>query len=200
MTPRIDDTATAGPGARPPSLHVEPRGARATAQHYLKDMVYGANDGLITTFAVVAGVEGGALSRSAVLVVGFANLLADGLSMGVGNYLSIRSHENVRRTLALPEEEAFPARHASATFLAFVAAGIIPLIGYLLPGLPAPSRVAAATLSTLVSLFGIGALRSTVTDEPAVRGGLEMLGLGAVVSAVAYYAGSVAAWMLGHAG
>jgi VIT1/CCC1 family predicted Fe2+/Mn2+ transporter len=182
------------------SLHVEPRGARATAQHYLKDVVYGANDGLITTFAVVAGVEGGALTHRAVLVVGFANLVADGLSMGVGNYLSIRSQEHVRRTLALPEEEASPARHAIATFLAFAAAGVIPLAAYVVPAVPPSARVATATLATLASLFVVGALRSTVTDEPALSGGLEMLGLGAIVAAVAYYAGSLMAWMIGLAG
>jgi VIT1/CCC1 family predicted Fe2+/Mn2+ transporter len=163
-------------------------------------MVYGANDGLITTFAVVAGVEGGALTQRAVLVVGFANLLADGLSMGVGNYLSIRSQEHVRRTLSLPEEEASPARHGIATFLAFAAAGVIPLVAYLLPAVPVSARVATATLSTGAALFGVGALRSTVTDEPALSGGLEMLGLGAIVAAVAYYAGSVMAWLLGTAG
>jgi VIT family len=48
-----------------PSLHVVPRGPRATAQHYIRDLVYGANDGIITTFAVVAGVAGGSLSARA---------------------------------------------------------------------------------------------------------------------------------------
>ena len=43
------------------SNHVEPRGAMATVRHYLRDLVYGANDGIITTFAVVAGVAGGSL-------------------------------------------------------------------------------------------------------------------------------------------
>jgi VIT1/CCC1 family predicted Fe2+/Mn2+ transporter len=178
------------------SVHVEPTGPRAIAQHYLKDMVYGANDGLITTFAVVAGVEGGALTQRAVLVVGCANLLADGLSMGVGNYLSIRSQEHVRRTLSLPEEEAFPARHAIATFLAFAVAGVIPLLAYLSTAVPASDRVMTATLSTFAALFGVGALRSTVTDEPPLAGGLEMLALGAVVAAVAYYAGSLMAWLI----
>ena len=196
-----DGTSPAIPDAAPRSgsLHVEPRGARATVQHYLKDLVYGANDGLITTFAVVAGVEGGALTRHSILVVGFANLLADGLSMGVGNYLSIRSQENVRRALSLPAEETRPVRHAIATFLAFAAAGVVPLVAYLLPLVPAEARVTVATVSTFAALFGVGALRSTVTDEPALVGGLEMLGLGAVVAAVAYYAGSVMAWLLGPA-
>src|SRR6187402_3386770 len=49
-----------------PSIHVEPRGGVAIARHYTKDLVYGATDGIITTFAVVAGVAGGSLSHSAV--------------------------------------------------------------------------------------------------------------------------------------
>ena len=44
----------------PDSLHQEPQGATAIARHYIRDLIYGANDGLITTFAVVAGVSGGA--------------------------------------------------------------------------------------------------------------------------------------------
>ena len=73
------------------SLHVEPSGAAATARHYIRDLVYGANDGIITTFAVVSGVAGGQLSQLAVLVVGAANLAADGVSMGVGNLLAINT-------------------------------------------------------------------------------------------------------------
>lgn len=77
--------------SRPPTLHREPTGTLAVTRHYLGDLVYGANDGLITTFAVVAGVAGGELSSRATLIIGAANLFADGLSMAVGNYLSIRS-------------------------------------------------------------------------------------------------------------
>ena len=70
------------------SHHVEPSGPVAIARHYMRDLVYGANDGIITTFAVVAGVAGGGLSLRVVLIVGAANLFADGLSMAAGNYLS----------------------------------------------------------------------------------------------------------------
>lgn len=61
---------------------------------YIKDIVYGANDGIITTFAVVSGVAGAALSIKTVLILGFANLLADGLSMGASNYLGSKSEEH----------------------------------------------------------------------------------------------------------
>ncbi len=58
---------------------------------FIGDIVYGANDGVITTFAIVAGVSGASLSPSIVVILGFANLLADGFSMAVGNYLSTKS-------------------------------------------------------------------------------------------------------------
>lgn len=57
----------------------------------LGDFVYGATDGAVTTFAVVAGVVGASLSPSIVLILGFANLLADGFSMAVGNYLAAKA-------------------------------------------------------------------------------------------------------------
>ncbi|HKX82225.1 MAG TPA: VIT1/CCC1 transporter family protein [Nitrososphaera sp.] len=57
----------------------------------LEEFVYGATDGAVTTFAVVAGVVGASLSPSIVLILGFANLLADGFSMAVGNYLATKA-------------------------------------------------------------------------------------------------------------
>jgi VIT1/CCC1 family predicted Fe2+/Mn2+ transporter len=170
---------------------VVPRGPRATAQHYIRDLIYGANDGIITTFAVVAGVAGGALSTRAVLIVGAANLLADGLSMGVGNYLGIRAEEGSRALQGLPEAEASPVKHGLATFLAFAVAGAVPLAPYL-AGSGGASRLAVSTALTLAALFGIGAARSIFSEESWWMTGLEMLGLGVVVAAGAI-AGSLAA-------
>lgn len=58
---------------------------------YVGEFVYGAIDGTVTTFAVVSGAAGAALSPGIVLILGFANLFADGFSMAVGAYSSIRS-------------------------------------------------------------------------------------------------------------
>jgi vacuolar iron transporter family protein len=58
---------------------------------YVGDFVYGAIDGSVTTFAVVSGVAGAALSTNVVIILGLANLFADGFSMAVGNYLSSKS-------------------------------------------------------------------------------------------------------------
>jgi len=58
------------------------------------------------------------------------DLLADGLSMGAGNYLGICSDARVREAQQLPQQEAFPIRHGLATFLAFVTTGAVPLVPY----------------------------------------------------------------------
>jgi VIT1/CCC1 family predicted Fe2+/Mn2+ transporter len=178
------------PALSRPSLHVEPHGALGIARHYIGDLVYGANDGVITTFAVVAGVTGGTLEPVSVLILGAANLLADGLSMGVGNYLAIRSDERVREAQRLPEQEAFPVRHGLATFLAFIVAGAVPLVPYVVPAISA-NRFAWSTMLSLAVQFIVGAARARVGAGTWWRSGLEMLGLGVLVGAVAYGAGAL---------
>ena len=177
-----------------PSTHVAPDGLYETAQHYVGDLVYGASDGILTTFAVVAGVTGGALSPTTVIVVGMANLAADGLSMGVGNYLGIRARESALEQQGRPQQEAQPARHGSATFLAFVVAGSVPLAPYLLPG--AGDEFVMAACLAFGALFGVGAARSLVTASRWWTSGLEMLGLGALVAVVAYATGAGIALLL----
>jgi vacuolar iron transporter family protein len=71
---------------------------------HLRDLIYGAIDGTVTTFAVVAGVEGADLTASIVIILGFANLIADGFSMAVSNFLATRA-EMQQRELARSEEE-----------------------------------------------------------------------------------------------
>lgn len=178
------------------SLHREPTDAVGIARHYIGDLIYGANDGIITTFAVVAGVTGGSLSARAILIVGVANLFADGLSMGVGNYLSIRSNESARAAQNLPEAEAAPARHAIATLLAFVAAGSVPLVPYVVG--PVGARFLLSILFTLGTLFVVGSLRSLVTVDRWWTAGLEMLLLGLLVAGAAYGSGALVAAIVGH--
>ena len=177
------------------SEHIEPREPLQIARHYVRELIYGANDGVITTFAVVAGVAGGGLPLRAVLIIGAANMVADGLSMAVGNYLSIRAHESVLESQGLPEEEAFPIRHGMATFLAFVLAGVVPLLPYMVPAAPI-DRFDLSIALTLLALFGVGASRALIGDVRWWRAGCEMAGLGAIVAAVAYGSGALVAAMV----
>lgn len=64
-------------------------------EEYLGEIVYGGIDGIVTTFAIVAGSVGAGLSSAIILILGFANLVADGFSMGVGAYLSSKSEKDL---------------------------------------------------------------------------------------------------------
>ena len=175
------------------SQHVEPRGLQQTARHYIRELIYGANDGIVTTFAVVAGVSGGGLPLRVVLIIGAANLFADGLSMAAGNFLSIRAHESVLEAEGAAQEEAFPGRHAFATFLAFVAAGAVPLLPFALPEHEVVNRFASSIALTLLALFLVGASRALIANVRWWRAGAEMLALGGVVAGVAYGSGAALA-------
>ncbi len=78
---------------------------------YLKDFIYGAIDGAVTTFAVVSGVAGAELSSGVVIVLGLANLVADGFSMAVSNFMGARAEQQIRdkaKRTELRHIEIFP--------------------------------------------------------------------------------------------
>lgn len=90
---------------------------------YLRDFVYGAVDGTVTTFAVVAGAAGADIGASVALILGAANLIGDGFSMAVGNFLSTRSEiesrahlreEELRHIAVQPEGEREEVRQIFA--------------------------------------------------------------------------------------
>ncbi|GGG33461.1 hypothetical protein GCM10010964_21700 [Caldovatus sediminis] len=160
---------------------------------YLPDFILGANDGIITTLAVISGVVGASLSPRIIVILGFANLLADGFSMGASNILSRRSEtEN-----ELPTIKA-AGHHGTATFIGFVAIGVIPLLAYLLPWF-AGARFEAAAGLALATLFAVGAGRAFFTDRGWLVSGMEMLLIGTVAAVLAYGIGALGAAIVGEA-
>ncbi len=107
---------------------------RSPFSSYLREVVYGAVDGIITTFAVVAGFSGAALSSdttsqlsfAVVLLFGLANLFADGVSMGLGNFLAVRSEQGLYRSLRIREKDSSienGSREAEETVQALIEKG-----------------------------------------------------------------------------
>src|SRR3989344_9644346 len=155
---------------------------------YIGDMVYGATDGIITTFAVVAGVAGASLSHSVIIILGLANLIADGFSMAASNYLARKSENDYNNTLSVEPSldlHKEPLKNATATFVAFILAGAIPLTPYVLK--INSDFFLSAIIATSIALFGVGSLRSLVTKIKWWKGGAEMLIIGALASSVAYF-------------
>lgn len=73
---------------------IQKRLGQENKPNYLRDWIYGGIDGAVTTFAIVAGVVGAELSSRVILILGLANLLADGFSMAAGNYSATKSERD----------------------------------------------------------------------------------------------------------
>ena len=94
---------------------------RAVRLSYLRDWVYGGIDGAVTTFAIVAGVAGAGLSSGIILVLGLANLLADGFSMAASNYAGTTAErEDYERLRAIEEKHLALAPEGERAELRFL--------------------------------------------------------------------------------
>jgi VIT1/CCC1 family predicted Fe2+/Mn2+ transporter len=226
----------------------------ATRHSYLGDFILGAVDGAVTTFAIVAGAAGAGLSNGVVLVLGIANVLADGFSMAAGNFLRARADqqllEQMRRTEeqhieAIPDGEREEVRQIFAakgfegdvlekivevithdrhqwvntmlteewglrletpspwkagftTFVAFLLAGMIPLIPAVI-NLRGHAEVTFfySSILTGITFFIIGVIRGRVLDGRPLAAGFETFCIGSGAAAMAYIVGVLLENMVG---
>lgn len=153
----------------------------------LHSVIMSANDGITTTFAVVAGALGASLSPSVVLILGFANLFADGLSMATGSYLGVKAEiefeEGKKQDIKVGSE---PLKNAMATFVSFFIAGIIPLLPYLFI---LKNSFIISCLSVVFALFVVGLLRGSYTNKNVIKTGVENTLIGGMSAVLAYTVG-----------
>ena len=228
---------------------VQARLAETPPPSYLSDFIYGAIDGAVTTFAVVAGVAGADLDETVVIILGGANLVADGFSMGVSNFLGSRAQrqqrerarreeqlhirlvpegerEEVRQIFAakgfegedldrvvdvitsdhdlwtetmMSEELGYGStepnefRAATATLVAFLAVGFLPLLVFVY-NVAAPVDVADpfawSAVLTAVAFLVVGGMKSRFVDQSWWRSALETLVVGGLAAVLAYGAGA----------
>ncbi|MCK0097361.1 VIT1/CCC1 transporter family protein [Yoonia sp. F2084L] len=210
----------------------------------LRDAIFGGIDGTVTTFAIVAGVQGAGLASGVVVALGLANVLADGFSMAAGNYAGTKAVADDRRRLweveekhirenpqgerdelkeilgrkglsgqvltdatmmisgnkkqwinmmmseeyGLPPVDDRPIRAAMVIFVAFVLAGMLPLLPYLVGMSDAFSwSMGIAGLT----FFGIGTIKARWSLAPWWRSGLETLLIGGLAAWLAYIVGGM---------
>ncbi len=223
--------------------HHEPHGAVGET---LRDFVYGFNDGLITTLAIVSALSGASVGNLLIIFAGIANVLADGISMSLGGYISSKSQVEVyknalrqerdevknipdmerqeirniyrkkgfkgkelerivkvitsnkerwvdvmmKEELELTESKFInPVKVAAVVFAGFLLAGFIPLVPYLFFDIQTSLQYAVTV--SFISLFVLGSLRSIFTKRNWFKSGLEMLAVGMLAAAAAYFIGSL---------
>ena len=164
---------------------------KSTEKKYLPEFVFGAIDGAVTTFAVVAGALGASLSSIVVLILGFANLFADGFSMAVSDYLSVESGNEVQESYKHKHLKN-PKKMAFVTFIAFVIIGIIPLISFIL----APffifidnHKFLYSTILTGIAFLVIGRIKADIVGKSRTRAAIETLIIGGIAALIAFGVG-----------
>ena len=164
-------------------------------EDYLSEFVYGGLDGAVTTFAVVAGATGARFDTKILLVLGFANLIADGFSMGVGSYLSTKSEQELmtKRGESIKDEPS-PVINGTTTYVSFILVGLVPLLSYTVDALfdlQSDNLFAVAIVLTALAFGGIGVLKSRVAQAPIIRSVAETMILGVIAASLAYVLGDL---------
>jgi vacuolar iron transporter family protein len=184
---------------------------RGPRSNYLRDWIYGGIDGAVTTFAIVAGVVGADLSAAVVLLLGFANLLADGFAMAASNYTATKAERDdydrvigiERKHIALvPEGEREEVRQIFAA-KGFAGGDLERIVGVITADLalwartmaveeyglsPTPRSPTLAALSTFAAFILCGLVPLVTYLSPGglaacvVATGVTFFGVGAIKS------------------
>lgn len=163
---------------------------RKKTKSYLAEFVYGGVDGTVTTFAVVAGAMGASFSFKVVLILGIANLLGDGFSMAVSNYLSVRSTNQLEKKNHHLHRVKNPLKTALATFTAFIGVGLIPLLPFLANFIfPFNYAFSFSLLFTIIAFIVIGLVRAEVTEHSYLKSVLITLLIGGGAAVIAFLVG-----------
>lgn len=160
--------------------------------NWLPDFVYGSIDGVVTTFAVVSGVQGASLSVEIVLILGFANLFGDGFSMAVGKYLSDKAQVDQLENDKKDASGVNPLKGGLYTFISFNVVGLVPLLGYILGPLFEFSENATFVFTciiTLATLFLIGVIKGKFVKRSKWYAGFQTMLIGGVAAFIAFYVG-----------
>lgn len=174
------------------------RSLTGVLRKYFAEFIYGGIDGGVTTFAVVAAATGGGLSNRVIIILGIANLLADGFAMSIGAYLSAKTSGSADEAVRSGAERKHPVRVGLVTFAAFFLMGSLPLLWYAAGeffGRAADPFFWSSAITGL-GFLGIGALKARVVGGNGWRCAAETLLLGSMAAAVAFYVGGLVEYFI----
>ena len=153
--------------------------------------VFGVQDGIVSTFGLVMGVAGAQVSPEAVLIAGIAGAFSGAVSMGAGEYVSVKvQHELLdARSGVQSDANVSPHRAAAANSGLFVLGAAFPLAPFLF--LVGFSAVVTSTTLSVLALFITGALLTRLTHRSPWVSGLRMLAIGGGAGVLGYLVGSL---------
>jgi vacuolar iron transporter family protein len=154
--------------------------------------VFGVQDGIVSTFGLVMGVAGAQVSPETVLIAGIAGAFSGAVSMGAGEYVSVKVQRELLEARGVGRVgggNVRPLRAATANSGLFVLGAAFPLLPFVvLVGAPA---VLVSTALSVTALFATGALLTRLTHRSPLTSGLRMLVIGGGAGVLGYLVGSL---------
>lgn len=149
---------------------------------YLRNIVFGIADSLVSTVGLLAGIDVGGTSRGAIVLTGVVYAFVEAFSMAVGSFLSEQSAEEyeVRREVS----DGGPFAAGTAMFFSFLVASFIPIVPYLLFG--TAEALWFSIIFSIVALFVVGIVSAKIVKVNILKHGIQMalLGSAAIVIGV----------------
>ncbi|OGE77250.1 hypothetical protein A3J19_00665 [Candidatus Daviesbacteria bacterium RIFCSPLOWO2_02_FULL_41_8] len=157
----------------------------ALDEDYLRSIMFGLQDGLVSTTGVVVGISAGVSDRAIIILASFVAISVEASSMAAGEYSSEKAVHQMDRK----------GRHrdslimgALLMFFSYLGAGLIPISPFLIFP-PDVARVISIIIA-LIGLFVIGYFKGKVVGHKAMRSAVEMLIIGGLATAIGLIVGT----------
>lgn len=147
----------------------------------LRDEIFGATDGTISTLAVIAGVYGATNNNLLILVAGFSAMLAEAVSMGFSSYSGALIREEITK-----KKVHKPLSEGVVFWLATMGGGFVPLIPFLTPHI---AHLAASVIFSTLFLFAVGAFAAKSIGNNVIMTGARTAAIGVIAAVITYFVG-----------
>lgn len=159
---------------------------RTINREYLRSVIFGIEDSLVSTTGLIAGLSIGAENKKVVLLGGIVAIAVESISMGAGEYLS---DDAVGELDKLKRHRENPLISGLLMFGSYLLAGMIPLLPIVL--FIYPTSLWFSVIFALSGLFLLGLLKGQLVKTSSLRGGLKILIVGGLATLLGVLVGSL---------
>lgn len=147
---------------------------------YLRNFVFGVEDGLVSTAGLLSGIAFAGVERQTVFLVGIVLIAVEAFSMAVGSFLSEHSADDYLEQAEVPLRRAFGG--GMVMFVSYLVSGFIPLWPYLV--LPVAVAFGVSVAGSLTALFALGVVGARFANVRVAKNSLRMVIIGGVAIAL----------------
>ena len=153
-------------------------------KEYLQSAIFGINDALVSTTGVIVGITAGTNSKPIIVLAGVVTIMVEALSMGSGQYLSLKSAQQLKKT----SNQRVAITSGVIMFLGYILGGLVPLLPVLL--LPLEYSRITTIICALIGLFILGYVKGKIVKVSPLRSALEIFVIGGIATVIGLAVGN----------